>query len=83
MEKNFRLVGQRIKKLREERGWSQQELASRLRVRQSYINDLEHGRLKPGNVMCFSLSDIFLVPVPDIYPDIDVDEKQGREFLKE
>jgi putative transcriptional regulator len=83
MKNNFRLIGQRIRELREEKGWSQEELASRLRVTGSYINDLEHGRQKPGNVMCFSLSDVFCVPVPDIYPDIDIDLEKGREFLKE
>jgi len=84
LKKSFRLIGQKIKNLRNERGWSQQEVASRLGVRQSYINDLENGRQKPSNIICFALSDLFRVPVTDIYPDIEIPfEKQGKEFLKE
>jgi len=84
LNKNFRVIGQRIKKLREEKGWSQTYLASRLGIGQPYVNNLEIGSQKPSNIMCFALSDLFCVPVIDIDPDIEIpSEKQGREFLKE
>ena len=84
VKKTFELIGQRIKKLRQKKGWTQKELASRLRIDQRYVDSLESGYQKPSNVICFALSDLFRVPVTDIYPDIEIPfEKQGREFLKE
>ncbi|MBA7529699.1 hypothetical protein ES705_21897 [subsurface metagenome] len=85
-EKKFKKIGARIKKLREEKNWTQPVLASKVGASQSYIADLENGYCKPAHPILIALSDVFCVPVPDIYPDIDIDidfEKRGREFLKE
>ena len=72
MENNLRVIGQRIKELRQEKGWSQAYLASRLGIVRSRLADIERGHEKPGNVMFFALSDLFRVPVIEIYPGIDI-----------
>lgn len=42
-------IGRRLRALREERGWTQRELASRARVSYSYISSLERGGIpNPG-----------------------------------
>ena len=86
--KNLTLVaaiGQRIKELREEKGWTQLGLASRLRIVRSRLADIERGHEKPSNAMFFALSDLFRVPVIEIYADIDIvseerffDKKKGN-----
>ena len=83
-EKKFKKIGARIKELREEKKWTQVGLASRVGVTQQSIRDMEDGKIKPADPTLIALSDVFRVPLPDIYPDIDIDlEKRGREFLKE
>jgi len=86
-EEKFAKIGARIKKLREEKGWTQAVLGSRLKVGQSYITGLERGVYKPGNPMLVALSDIFKVPMTDINPDLVIDlreiEGKQREFFKE
>ena len=84
MNKNFTVIGQRIKELREEKGWTQLGLASRLRIGRSRLADIERGHEKPSNAMFFALSDLFRVPVTDIYRDIDIPfDTKGREFLED
>jgi len=82
VSKNFRVIGQRIKELRQERGWTQARLASRLRIGGSRLADIERGHEKPSNAMFFALSDIFCVPATDIYPDIDVDLSESPFYEK-
>jgi len=89
LKNDFRAIGQRIRKLRNERGWTQAHLASRLRINRSRLANIERGHEKPSNAMFFALSEIFCVVVTDIYPDIDVDFREspfyekGRDFFKE
>lgn len=40
--------GKRLQHLRKDRQWSQQELASKLAVEQSYISDIERGIFGPS-----------------------------------
>jgi transcriptional regulator with XRE-family HTH domain len=83
-DKKFRVIGQRIKKLREERGLTQEALASKLGIVQSYLADLERGRQKPGTVMVWSLSNLFAVSMIDIVgKEIGFYNKKEREFFKE
>ena len=83
-DKKFRVIGQRIKKLREERGLTQEALASKLGIVQSYLADLERGRQKPGTVMVSSLSRLFGVSMVYIVgKEIGFYNKKEREFFKE
>ena len=83
-DKKFRVIGQRIKKLRQERGFFQRVLASRLGIGQSHLADLERGHEKPGRAMVSSLSRLFAVSMMDIVgKGIAFYNKKEREFFKE
>ncbi len=73
-------IGTRIKKLRERENWTQVVLASRLGISQAFISGLEDGHYKPNKAMLIALSNVFCVPITDIDPDVDIEE---RIFLKE
>jgi len=79
-EKKFKEIGARIKKLREEKNWTQSMLASKVGAGRSYIAGLENGYYKPADPILIALSDVFCVPIIDIDPDTDIGL---RELLKE
>ena len=82
--KKFRVIGQRIKELREQKGLTQTVLASRLGIVRSYLADLERGRQKPGVGMVWSLSRLFGVSMMDIIgKGISFYNNKTKEFLKE
>jgi transcriptional regulator with XRE-family HTH domain len=62
----FRLA-RRIKALRGEKGWSQEQLAERVSIQRSYLADLERGGRNPSvrtlvkiaNALRVSLKDLF------------------------
>ena len=84
-DKKFRVIGQRIKKLREERGLTQKVLGFQLGIGRSHLADLERGHEKPGTVMVSCLSRLFAVSMMDIIgKEIGFYNKKEREFfLKE
>ncbi|MBA7656404.1 hypothetical protein ES703_64328 [subsurface metagenome] len=84
-DKKFRVIGQRIKKLREERGLIQKVLASRLGIGRSHLANLERGHEKPGTVMVWALSHFLGVSMADIIgKEIGFYNSKQREFfLKE
>jgi len=83
-DKKFTAIGQRIKKLREEKGWIQAVLASRLGIGRSQLANLERGHEKPGRKMVWSLSNLFAVSMMDIIgKEIGFYNKKEREFFKE
>ncbi len=56
-------VGARIKKLRLDRGWSQEDLARRLKVRQSLVSKWERAEAKPRPVNLLKTGKVFGVSV--------------------
>jgi len=65
-------IGIRIKKLRERENWTQVVLASRLGISQAFISGLESGHYKPNKAMLIALSNVFRIPIIEIYPDIEI-----------
>ncbi|MEL7197984.1 MAG: helix-turn-helix transcriptional regulator [Pseudomonadota bacterium] len=60
----------RLKVLRAERDWSQQDLAERLGVSRQSVNAIEKGRYDPSLPLAFSISDVFELPIEKIFsPD--------------
>jgi transcriptional regulator with XRE-family HTH domain len=83
-DKKFRVIGQRIKRLREEKGLFQKVLASRLGIGRSHFANLERGHEKPGRKMVWSLSNLLDVSMMDIVgKEIRFYNKKEREFFKE
>ena len=59
----------RLRVLRAEAGWSQQELAARLSVSRQTINAVETDKYDPSLPLALRLSKIFGVPVDAIFLD--------------
>ena len=59
----------RIRALRGEQGWSQGELAQRLRVSRQTVNAIEKGRYDPSLPLAFRLARLFELRIEDIFDD--------------
>ena len=57
----------RLKVLRAERDWSQQDLADRLEVSRQSVNAIETGRYDPSLPLAFRIADIFDLAIEDIF----------------
>ncbi len=57
----------RLKVLRAEHGWSQQDLAERLDVSRQSVNAIETGRYDPSLPLAFRIADIFDLPIEAIF----------------
>jgi len=61
------LVKNRLKVLRAERDWSQQDLAERIEVSRQSVNAIETGKYDPSLPLAFRISDLFAMPIEDIF----------------
>lgn len=57
----------RLKVLRAERGWSQQDLAGQLEVSRQSVNAIETGRYDPSLPLAFRIADLFGMAIEDIF----------------
>jgi putative transcriptional regulator len=57
----------RLKVLRAERDWSQQDLADRLEVSRQSVNAIEKGRYDPSLPLAFKIADVFELAIEDIF----------------
>ncbi|WP_282045189.1 helix-turn-helix transcriptional regulator [Roseibium album] len=59
-----------LKKLRNEQGWSQAELADRLDVSRQTVIALEREKYDPSLPLAFRIAKVFLLPIEQIFePD--------------
>ena len=56
-----------IEDFRNKNGWTQQDLADRCEVSRQTIISLERGRYNPSIMLAFRLSEIFDVPIEEIF----------------
>ncbi|MGT2514523.1 helix-turn-helix transcriptional regulator [Sphingomonas panni] len=56
-----------LKRLRAERGWSQQHLAERLEVSRQSVNAIETGRYDPSLPLAFRIAELFGLTIEDIF----------------
>lgn len=56
-----------LPRLRAERGWSQGDLASELRVSRQTINAIEKGRYDPSLPLAFRIARVFGMPIEKIF----------------
>ncbi|HEV7287828.1 helix-turn-helix transcriptional regulator [Sphingomonas sp.] len=57
----------RLRVLRAERAWSQQDLAERLEVSRQSVNAIETGRYDPSLPLAFKIADLFGLTIEDIF----------------
>lgn len=63
-------MNNRIQELRQQQGWSQQDLAGRLGVSRQTVNALERGRYDPSLPLAFNIAKLFALPIEEIFqPD--------------
>jgi putative transcriptional regulator len=53
----------RLRELRAERGWSQQDLADRLGVSRQSVNAIETGRYDPSLPLAFRIAELFALSI--------------------
>lgn len=59
----------RLKDLRNERGWTQADLAQRVSVSRQTINAIEKGKFDPSLPTAFRLAKLFDLKIEDIFLD--------------
>ncbi len=57
----------RIRVLRAERRWSQQDLAERLGVSRQTVNAIENGKYDPSLPLAFKIRKVFGLPIEEIF----------------
>ena len=60
-------MNNRLKVLRAERDWSQQDLAERLGVSRQSVNAIEKGRYDPSLPLAFRIADVFALKIEEIF----------------
>lgn len=60
-------MNNRLKVLRAERNWSQQDLADQLEVSRQSVNAIEKGRYDPSLPLAFRIADLFELAIEDIF----------------
>lgn len=57
----------RLKVLRAERNWSQQDLATRLEVSRQSVNAIETGKYDPSLPLAFRIAELFDQPIEEVF----------------
>ena len=60
-------MNNRLKDLRAERGWSQQQLAERLEVSRQSVIAIENGRYDPSLPLAFRIAELFELRIEDVF----------------
>jgi putative transcriptional regulator len=62
-------VNNRLRILRAERSWSQQDLATRLEVSRQSVNAIETGKYDPSLPLAFRIARLFGLTIESIFSD--------------
>lgn len=62
-------MNNRLRILRAERNWSQQDLARRLDVSRQSVNAIETGKYDPSLPLAFRLARLFALPIESIFTE--------------
>lgn len=65
-----RELGRRIKRLREERGLSQEELAGRSDIHVTYLSGVENGKRNPSLLILYRLAEALEVSLSSLFADL-------------
>ena len=58
-----------LRKLRADRGWSQQDLAAKLEVSRQSVNAIETGRYDPSLPLAFRIARLFDTTIEGVFED--------------
>ena len=61
--------GRRVRELREQRGWTQEELAAKCRRHWTYVGGIERGERNPTLRVITDLAQALGIPVRDLFPE--------------
>jgi putative transcriptional regulator len=61
------LMDNRLRILRAERSWSQQDLADKLEVSRQSVNAIETGKYDPSLPLAFRIAELFGRPIEEIF----------------
>jgi putative transcriptional regulator len=64
-------MNNKLRVLRAEKGWSQEELGGRVGVSRQAINAVETGKYDPSLPLAFRLARLFGCPIEEIFDDGD------------
>ena len=67
-----------LPQLREERGWTQAQLAERLDVSRQSVNAIETGRYEPSLSLAFAIAKLFERRIEDIFDPARAVSRFGR-----
>jgi putative transcriptional regulator len=56
-----------LPELRAQRGWTQAELAARLKVSRQSVNAIETERYEPSITLAFAIAEVFEMPIESIF----------------
>jgi putative transcriptional regulator len=60
-------VNNRLRLLRSERSWSQQDLADRLEVSRQTVNAIETGKYDPSLPLAFRIAELFGLAIEEVF----------------
>lgn len=61
------LMENRLRVMRAERNWSQQDLADRLEVSRQSVNAIETGKYDPSLPLAFRIAELFEQPIESLF----------------
>ena len=67
IDERCKSIGQNIRRYREEKGWTQEELAEKTSVHVSYIGQIERGLRYPSLKVLFRIADVLMIEVEGIF----------------
>ncbi|MGM9568752.1 MAG: helix-turn-helix domain-containing protein [Phascolarctobacterium sp.] len=76
MNERIRLVGNRLKLLRIQKGLGQNEVARMMGISQAHLSNIEGGRSNITLSNLLKLHDVLEVPMADLFVDIDGEMKK-------
>lgn len=64
-------LGQNIRKLREKKSFTQEELSEKTDIHVSYVGQIERGLRYPSLKILFKIADALEVQIPELFTGID------------
>ena len=63
IDNRFKVIGRNIRKYREKKGWTQEDLAEKVDIHVSYVGQIERGLRYPSLKVLFKIADVLSIKV--------------------